>query len=272
MYVFIKKNKKLKKIILVVTLFLALGNAQAQQAFKWPGGKKAAIILTYDDALQSQLNIVAPQLLKYKLTGTFFLDGKVSKPDMERWRHLSKAGNELANHSLYHPCSVKAYKAAHYSEDYTVAGTIKEIGMMNAILDSINGHNTRTYAYPCGMYVANGVDYTDSLIASGIVKYARVGGDNRTAIVSKFNSLDFFKVPSWGVAKGTEGAALIAAVKETLKANGMLVYMFHGVGGDYLDVSAEAHRELLQFLAENKNDVWVGTFQEVLDYVKKYRK
>ena len=43
----------------VVALLLALGMAQASQAngFKWPGGAKAAVSLSYDDALNSQLTL-----------------------------------------------------------------------------------------------------------------------------------------------------------------------------------------------------------------------
>jgi hypothetical protein len=43
--------------------------------------------------------------------------------------------------------------------------------------------------------------------------------------------------------------------------------MFHGVGGDYLKVSAEAHEKLLRYLADHKKEIWIGTFQEVMDYV-----
>ena len=33
-----------------------------QPSVKWPGGRQAAIVLTYDDALPSQLDIAIPQL------------------------------------------------------------------------------------------------------------------------------------------------------------------------------------------------------------------
>jgi hypothetical protein len=38
------------------------------------------------------------------------------------------------------------------------------------------------------------------------------------------------------------------------------------VGGDYLEVSAEAHRQLLDHLKRSP-DVWVAPFQQVMDHV-----
>jgi hypothetical protein len=54
---------------IVVALLAVPANAQ----FIWPAkGKKAAIVLTYDDALRSQLDIAIPQLNTAGFHGTFF--------------------------------------------------------------------------------------------------------------------------------------------------------------------------------------------------------
>lgn len=257
----------MRKLVGIFLLF-TYWNAHAQTAFKWPGGKKAAIILSYDDALISQLDHVVPQLARYQLTGTFFLDGRVQPKDFSRWRSAAGAGNELANHSLHHPCSVTAYKARYYAENYTVAAMIDEIGEMNKLLDTIDGKRSRTYAYPCGKSAAGKEDYTEALKGSRLIKYARAGSDKKSTVVTDFAHLDFFKIPAWGLPAHTNGAELIGLVKQAQAAGGMAVFMFHGVGGDYIDVSAEAHEQLLSYLVANKADVWVGTFQQVLDYVK----
>jgi hypothetical protein len=46
----------------------------------------------------------------------------------------------------------------------------------------------------------------------------------------------------------------------------MGVIMMHGIGGDYITISAAAHRELLNYLKENKKEIWVATFQQAMDY------
>ena len=52
--------------------------------FSWPGGARAAVSLTYDDAVPSQRD-AAEELARAGLRGTFFLTG--TAPDLrERWQ------------------------------------------------------------------------------------------------------------------------------------------------------------------------------------------
>jgi len=64
-----------------------------------------------------------------------------------------------------------------------------------------------------------------------------------------------------------DASDLIHFAESVLRSGGLGVYMFHGVGGDYLDVSAEAHRALLDWLQAHRGEIWVGTFGEVMDHV-----
>ena len=113
-----------------------------------------------------------------------------------------------------------------------------------------------------------GKDYVDSLRFSHQIKYARIGGDEN-AVIADPAKLDFFKVPAWGFANNPGGEQLINFVKKVQQSGGMGVFMFHGVGGDYLSVTAQAHKQLLQYLYEHKDEIWVGTFSEVMDYIEK---
>jgi len=61
---------------------------------------------------------------------------------------------------------------------------------------------------------------------------------------------------------------LIAYVERVRAAGGLGVLQFHGVGGDYLEVSAQAHQQLLDHLKRNP-DIWVAPFQQVMDHVTK---
>jgi hypothetical protein len=48
--------------------------------------------------------------------------------------------------------------------------------------------------------------------------------------------------------------------------------VFHGVGGDHnINISLEAHRELLQFLKQNESQVWVAPFIDIAEYIKRDR-
>ena len=253
-----------------LTLFLLLinFNAYAQQNAVGSAHKKAIIVLTYDDALLSQLNMAIPQLDSVHLAGTFFLDGNVNQETIPRWRAAAKSGNELANHTLYHPCLMSSVKGnpANNSANYTVYTIIREIAMMNNLLYAIDNKNTHTYAYPCTETMVGGVSYLDSLKKSGLVKYARAGGD-QNSIIDDYNSIDPLQVPSWAVAGNITGDDLIAFVKKVQKNGGMGIFMFHGIGGDYITTSAKAHRELLSYLNLHRSEIWVTTFQQAMDYV-----
>ncbi len=255
-----------------IALFFLLLNfaAQAQEKIKWPHHKKAVIVLTYDDALNSQLNIAVPQLDSAHLTATFFLTGDIDYQTIPRWRALSKKGYELANHTIYHPClSTEDNPVA--SDKYTIPGMLSEIDVMNHFLFAIDGKTTRTYAYPCTETLAGGKDYVDTLRKYGLVKYARIGGDV-DAVITDFKHLDLMQVPAYGLEDNTSGTQLIAFVKLVQQGGGMGIFMFHGIGGDYITTSVKAHKELLDYLKKNKKDIWVATFQQALDYATQANK
>jgi len=61
-------------------------------------GRKAAVILTYDDALESHLDIVVPLLNDHGHRATFYVTGVFPgfTPNIERWRAAAADGHELA--------------------------------------------------------------------------------------------------------------------------------------------------------------------------------
>lgn len=77
------------KHFLVVLLSLLSAICVAQTSLKFPDGKKSLIVLTYDDALNSHLDIAIPQLDKANLKGTFFLNVPAEK-QISRWREAAK--------------------------------------------------------------------------------------------------------------------------------------------------------------------------------------
>lgn len=253
----------------VCFLLLSL-TAGAQQKIKWPYHKKSVIVLTYDDALQTQLDTAVPQLEAAHLTATFFLTGDIDNTTIPRWRALSKKGFELGNHTIYHPCVATDDNPTH-SEGYTVNGIITEIDVMNRFLFAVDGKTQRTFAYPCTeTTVGDSVSYVDSLRKSGLIKYARVGGDV-DAVITDFKNLDPLQVPSYGLEDGTTGEQLITFVKLVQKSSGMGVIMLHGIGGDYITTPTKSHQQLINYLKKNRKDIWVTTFQQAMDYAMAHK-
>jgi peptidoglycan-N-acetylglucosamine deacetylase len=252
-------------------LLAALCTAAAPAAgapFTWPEGKKAAIVLTYDDSLGSQLKVAIPQLNDAGFKGTFFLNGTFSSDLLEGWRKASAAGHELGNHSFFHPCPAASFPAERqfHTEHYSIPGMLREIGAMNTFLQAIDGPRLRTYSVPCSQTLVGGQDYVEALRGSGLIRFVRTGSQDE-GIISNPRVLDPFRVPSRAFTEQHSGADLVAWVEEVRRRGGMGVFMFHGVGGDYLAVSADAHRALLSYLQEHRGEVWVATFQQAMEHI-----
>ncbi len=266
------KVKSLKKIniSLFLIIFLAGIFSVSGQNFKWPDGKKAAIVLTYDDGLDSHLEVAIPQLDTFNFKGTFFLYGYLSENKFADWGKTCEYGHELGNHSLFHPCKLKngsVGKSPQFSSDnYDVPSMLREIGVMNKLLFAITGEKASSYAYPCSETEVGGIDYTESLQQSGLLKYARIGGDR--TINTDLSNLNFFKVSGYSVKASTDAATLINYAENVLKQEGFGIYIFHGIGGDYLSVDANVHRELLEFLSAHQDEIWVTTFKEAMEFIQ----
>ena len=78
-----------------------------KQKFKWPDGKVAAVSLTYEDGLESQLINAIPQLDKFGFKGTFFPSTNgLSNPEfINNWKKAVLNGHEIGCHTVFHPCS-----------------------------------------------------------------------------------------------------------------------------------------------------------------------
>ena len=246
----------------LVLLVIAMLSTQAV-AGSWPGGKRAAVVLTYDDTLVSQLDIAIPALDAAGLKGTFFLIGsKITPEQIARWRSAAAEGHELGNHTIRHACPQANYppaKKIDTSETYDVDTMLAEIRTMNTMLTAIDGKLQHSYATPCGQHLAGGVDYLPALRASGLVRYTRSADPSE-------HPFDPMNMPARFFPSTATGADMIAAVQDAERKGGMIVFGFHGVGGDYLSVSAQAHAQLLAYLKAHADTIWVAPFSTVMDY------
>lgn len=252
--------------------FLASGlSADLPRAFRWPHEARAAVVLTYDDGVDVHLDHVAPDLEAAGLRGTFFVPGHSESlaKRLPEWRALAARGHELGNHAIFHPClqvvpqGGREWVRPEYAlEGYTVERMRDEAAAMSTTLLAVDGEATRTFAYNCGDTTAGGRSYVEAL--RPLFLAARAGEDR---IVADVHALDPMLVPSW-MAADVPGEELIAFVKKAVDASGLAVFMFHGVGGGHsIDVSREAHRQLLDWLGANRRQVWTDTFRSVMAHV-----
>ncbi len=205
--------------------------------------------LTYDDALNVHLDHVIPLLDSLGFKGTFYLSGFFPglRGRLADWIAAGKEGHELGNHTLFHPCEGEAPGREWVPRDYelnkyTVKRMVDEIVMANTLLEAMDGKRVRTFAYPCGDKEAGDSSYVDAI--RGIFPGAR-GVQGK---IQRKEEIDLYDIGAYMI-NGQSGEDLIRLARDAMEKQALLVFLFHGVGGEHsLNVSLSAHRELLQFL------------------------
>jgi peptidoglycan/xylan/chitin deacetylase (PgdA/CDA1 family) len=244
----------------------------ADVQFAWPGGAVAAVSLAYDDALDSQLDTAIPALDRAGLKGSFYLtlSSETLNRRMADWRAAAVRGHELGNHTLFHQCSRSGPDRAWVSADNDIdqisaTQLAAQIRLGNTLLHAIDGKRERTFTTPCGDLMAGGEPYLGLIKVDFVAMKSASGG-----VVPSMATLDPYSV---GVAAPSDvtGTQLIDLVKQAAQAGTMANITFHGIGGDYLSVSAEAHEQLLKYLADNRSLYWTDTFLNIMKYVKSQR-
>jgi hypothetical protein len=255
--------------LIVVGMLVSARFAGAAEAFPWPDGKRAAVSLSYDDALPSQLDNAIPALDRHALKGTFYLvlAAESVRLRMRDWRAAANQGHELGNHSLFHQCSAagadRAWVRPEQDLDATTAAQMRaQVLLANTMLTAIDGSTEFTYTVPCGDRRAKDVDYVDAL-RDAFVGIKSGGG----AAIPDMWALDRAAVPVF-VPVDTSGEQLIAMVDEAQRLGTMINFTFHGIGGDHLAISNDAHEALLAHLALHRNTLWTGTFRDQMRWVR----
>ncbi|WP_133273013.1 polysaccharide deacetylase family protein [Hymenobacter radiodurans] len=259
----------LKILGLATSIGLASQSAVFAQAGTSWNNKQCAVVLTYDDAIDVDLDNAIPALDSLKLRGTFYLIGSspVVGKRLNEWRQAAKRGHELGNHALMHPCDGSLPGRSFVTPDndlskYTVSRAVSEVRTMNTLLTAIDGKTARTFAYPCGDLQIGGVKFYDQL-QNDFVAARGVTSGLQTAAQVDLTNIDSYMI------NGQSGDYLIDLVKKAQQSHTVLVFLFHGVGGGHsLNVDLKAHRQLLRYLKANEKDIWVAPMVEVAEKIK----
>ena len=114
--------------LIIISSFLWTFFTEAQNTLPW-GNKKAAVVITYDDAINQHLDNAIPVLDSLGLKATFYV--------------IATTGHELGNHTLYHPCvggKGREWVRPEYDlRNYTVQRMLDETRMTNLFLRAMDG-------------------------------------------------------------------------------------------------------------------------------------
>ena len=260
-----------KKFLIVSVSFLLTVNVSAQSNSIWKG-KKCAVVLTYDDAINQHLDNAIPVLDSLGLKATFYVTAFSTSMQsrLNDWKKLAMKGHELGNHTLFHPCVGGAGREwvskQNDLRNYSVKRMENEVRMTNLFLQALDGKTKRTFAFTCG-----DMKIDDSLFMNGM-KNDFVAARAVRNEMHKINEIDLYNVDCYMV-NGETGAQMIEWAKNAIETNSLLVILFHGVGGgNGLNVELPAHREFLQYLKKNEKSIWIAPMIEVAEYIKNTRR
>jgi len=234
----------------------------------WPNNARAAISLTYDDGMASQIENAIPILKKYNLKATFFPTGDYLNYDKhgKEWQGVIKDGNEIGCHTINHPCDI-AKKLKYNLQDYSLQKMKDELKQNIGLINKL-GYKKDYYvfAYPCGDTFVGSNDQSYIPLAKEMFLAAR----SVTWRQAQPDAIDMWQIPCFAV-DGKTGPEMIKLAKEAEAANSWAVFLFHGVGGDWIPTDPKGHEELLEYLSVNRDKYCIAPFGEVAEYIKQKR-
>ena len=212
---------------------------------KYRHDKVCAISYTFDDGLAEHYTLAAPQLEQRGFRGTFFINGsKVNKDERHikdttrvTWpqlKEMAEKGHEISNHGWAHRDFAK-FPFEVLKEDILKndSAIYAHVGVM-----------PRTYAYPNNTKQGEAMAFVARNRVGTRLKQRSVGSKRTARDLEKWMET-LIKTGDWGVG------------------------MTHGLTYGY-DAFGNPQRlwEHWEQVKANEDKIWVGTFREVVSYLK----
>jgi len=249
----------------------AAATAQTSADFEWPQGRRGAVSLSFDDARESQPDIGAELFERFKTKVTFYVVPSRVEPRLEGWKRLAKAGHEIANHSLVHPCSGNfAFSRDRALEDYDLGRLREELIESNRLLEEMFGNAPTAFAYPCGQStVGRGVaaksyvPVVAELFASGRGWLDEAANDPSYVDMAQLTGIEM---------DGKDFDDLLPLLKSARENGQWLVLGGHEINHEGRQTTRVGMLEqLIPYLEDPSNGFWVGTVGEVAQWVIEQR-
>jgi len=259
------------KKILALAFLLYSTNSFAQFNQPWRG-KKAAVVITYDDAINEHLDNAVPVLDSLNLKATFYITAfsTAVQTRLNEWKKLALNRHELGNHTLFHPCVGGSPGREWVSKQndlryYSVKRMENEMRMTNLFLQSLDGKTKRTFAFTCG-----DMKVEDSSFINGM-KNDFAAARAVTDAMHKINEVDLYNVDCY-VVNNHNFEQMKQWVDKAITTNSLLVILFHGVGGgNGLNVSIEDHRKILTYIKQQEKDLMIAPMLEIAEHIKQWQ-
>jgi sialate O-acetylesterase len=257
---------KLKFLILFIFTFNLIHLKSQEKAWN---NHNCAVVLTYDDGLNVHLDKVIPALDARDFKATFYIPCNAQSLDkrLTDWRKVSAKGHELGNHTIFHPCigGIKGREWVSADNDlskYSINRIVEEIRVANSMLKAVDGKSKRTFAYTCGDKAIGDSSFVN------LIENDFVGARNVSFKYETIKEIDLMNIGTY-VVSGQKAEDLIDIVKRAKETGTLVVFLFHGVGGEHsYNFDENEHKKFLDYLKKNEKDIWIAPLVEVLEFVK----
>jgi peptidoglycan/xylan/chitin deacetylase (PgdA/CDA1 family) len=248
-----------------------LAAQDSRPRFAWPGGKRVAVSLSFDDARASQVDTGVPLFEKYGAKVTFY----VNPPNLEKrlagWKNAAAKGYEIGNHSVSHPCTGNfGWSRKNAVENYTVGMMGEEMDGANADIERLLGVKATTFAYPCGeKFIGRGAQ-TVSYVPL-VAKRFRAGRGFRDEAANDPIFCDLAQV--LGVdSDGMSFEEMRKAVGTAAQDGGWLVFAGHEIGSaGYQTTEAAALEQFLKYAKDPAAGIWLDRVEAIARYIQANR-
>jgi peptidoglycan/xylan/chitin deacetylase (PgdA/CDA1 family) len=199
-------------------------------------GKKAALLLAFDDNAPTHLDFVIPELENRRMVGTFYVvpGSELFQEQRALWQAAAQSPFvQLANHTYTH----------------RGATTIEELE------PELAQCNDALYA----LYPEREVPHLTAFARPGGVPWT-VAEEDVEALLQKFHLVrrPFFFHPAKPEKTAQQiTAEMIAAVDDVLEKGDITQIGFHGVGGDWHSTPRESFLALLDKLEKHRDALWI---------------
>ncbi len=240
----------------------------------WPDGCEAAISLTFDDGMKSQLERAIPYMNKTGLRGTFYVNprGEDWRAHLDPWREVAAAGHEIGNHTCNHPCSRNLWGNSTGLETMTLAEVEADIlEAERRLAEALPEQKSRSFCYPCYQQHVGEGSTRQSYVP--VVAKHFIAGRGGTAERGHMNDPLYCDL-HYLLAQPCErmwAHEMIGMCERAATQGKWFILVFHGITQEHLAVADADFRELCDHLIRHRKRFFSAPVIDVAQRVQQWR-
>lgn len=204
---------------------------------------RGIVSLTYDGTQLCHVETALPDLTDYNLSATFYAEPSTLLDHYPAWRNAQARGHEIGNGSLLAASlpdgSLPAWTTEMILDDLSEANDLIEDLFANQVECSLGLPMGRASCADSHDYIPT-LRSTYSVIRTGTpgLNHASFGAANHLKIIDPTD---------------LNGSQLAQIARQAIQNPSWIVFAFDGIGSGSRSIDHKAHRQLLEFLNNNRD-------------------